>query len=420
MENENATITITKELPKGLMVKSILTIVFVLALLPFIAWLLEYKDTISAPLTITTKETPVDVYARSAGELVVLQENEAVVQVGTPLARIENTANYADVMTLKNILQATNKTFLEIGKDICLAKDLQVGELKTALVAVIAAVEAHQTFLKTDQHQALIKSRKSQIQHYQNRKNILLEKADYLSEDIIATNKIAKDDQALYEQEAISRRAAELSSQAEIEKAIADLDNKTSINDLDISIEALNLKNIELKSTFENNLLTLTNAIQDALQLLTNDLDAWELKYLIKANIDGILVHKDYLNDYRFVAASEKIFSILPNKEEQYFGLLQLPFQGASKVTDSLEVYVKLNNYPFMEFGVLKGQVTDISKVPFDNHYNVQVQFDSLISTYNDTFQLSPLMLGVGEIIVDRKSLYNRIMDQVKSIRFNR
>ncbi len=420
MNDKTSTIQIKKELPRSLIVKSSVAIIFVLTLLPFIAWLLEYKDTISAPLTITTKATPVDVYTKTAGEIVIMEANENVVRAGTPLARIVNTANYADVLTLKSKLQVENRPPLATGKDICMSKDLQVGELKPTLIAVIKAVEDHQTFLKTDQHQALIQSRKLQIQHYQNRKQILLEKAGFLADDIAATNKIATDDQQLYEKEAISRRAAELSSQAEIEKAIADLDNKTSINDLDISIEALRLKNIELVSNFENNQLSLTNGVKDALQLLENEINDWELKYILKANIDGIVLHKDYLNDYRFVASSEKVFSLLPNKEEHYFGLLQLPFEGASKVKDSLEVYVKLNNYPFMEFGVLKGQVTDISKVPFDNHYNVQVGFDSLISTYNDTFQLSPLMLGVGEVIVDRKSLYDRIMDQVKSIRFNR
>ncbi|MEM1121199.1 MAG: HlyD family efflux transporter periplasmic adaptor subunit [Bacteroidota bacterium] len=414
------TIKITKELPQSLIVKSSVAIVFVLALLPFIAWLLEYKDTITAPLTITTKATPIDVYTKTSGELVLMVDNEATVKVGTPLARVVNTANYSDVMLLKEKLSAKEQDALIVGKELCLTKGLQLGELKPYFVEVIQAVEAHQTYLKTDRHRAVMRSGKKQIQHYQARKQILRDKADYLAKDIAATNKIAKDDRSLYEQEAISRRTAELSSQAEIEKAIADLDNQTSINDLDISIEAIQLKNIEIRANYKKELAALTNAVKDALQILTNEVAAWELKYVMKASIDGVVLHKDYLNNYRFVEASEKIFSILPNGKEHYFGLLELPFEGASKVRDNLPVNVKLNNYPFMEFGVLKGQVTDISKVPFDNHYNVQIGFDSLISTYQDTFALSPLMLGVGEVIVDKKSLYDRIMDQVKSVRYNR
>ena len=74
-----------------------------------------------------------------------------------------------------------------------------------------------------------------------------------------------------------------------------------------------------------------------------------------------------------------------------------------------------------MEFGVLKGKIKDISALPFDAHYNVQVNFPpELITTYGDTLQPQPLMHGVGEIIVERKSLYNRISEQVKSARLNR
>jgi len=71
MDANKSNLQIKKELPRGLLIASFLAIFFVLALLPFIAWLLEYKDAISAPLTITTKVTPVDIYAKSAGELVL-------------------------------------------------------------------------------------------------------------------------------------------------------------------------------------------------------------------------------------------------------------------------------------------------------------------------------------------------------------
>ena len=74
-----------------------------------------------------------------------------------------------------------------------------------------------------------------------------------------------------------------------------------------------------------------------------------------------------------------------------------------------------------MEFGVLKGKIKDISALPFDDHYNVQVNFPpELITTYGDTLRAQPLMHGIGEVIVERKSLYNRITEQIKSVRLNR
>jgi HlyD family secretion protein len=94
---------------------------------------------------------------------------------------------------------------------------------------------------------------------------------------------------------------------------------------------------------------------------------------------------------------------------------------GAGKVQVGQEVYVKLNNYPFMEFGVLKGVIKEISQIPFDNQYNVEVNFpDGFVSTYGISLELSPLMHGIAEVIIERKSLYNRIADQMKSMRYNR
>jgi len=98
-----------------------------------------------------------------------------------------------------------------------------------------------------------------------------------------------------------------------------------------------------------------------------------------------------------------------------------LPIQGAGKVRDTQDVYVKLSNYPFMEYGVLKGKINAISALPFEDHYNVQVNFPSdLITTYGDTIEPQALMHGIGEVIIERKSLYNRIAEQIKSARLNR
>lgn len=421
MDANKSNLQIKKELPRGLLIASFLAIFFVLALLPFIAWLLEYKDAISAPLTITTKVTPVDIYAKSAGELVLRIDNNALVEKGETLAYIKNTAEYEEVELLKEKLYQTNKADLAIAKELCSTSHLKVGEIKPALIALIKAVENHQTFIKTDQHTALINSRLEQIKHYEDRQVILKEKANYIADNKAFLEKFAEADKKLFESDALSEREADKSSQAKIATVIAELDNKTIINDLAIEIATLKRENKTIQSQFEQQQLTFVNAIKDTLQLLKTSLEAWELNYLLTANISGICVFKDYLNNFRYVETEEKIFSLVPQGTAQYFALLQLPIQGAGKVKEGQEVYVKLNNYPFMEFGVLKGEVANISALPFDNHYNVHVNFPKgFVSTYGDTLLTQPLMHGVGEVIVERKSLYNRIADQVKSVRLNR
>lgn len=235
------------------------------------------------------------------------------------------------------------------------------------------------------------------------------------------TEKIAEVDQGLFKEDVIAARELDRSNQAKISKEIDVLENETRINSLAIEIETLKQESIGIKSKFDATKLQLENAIKDQLQLLNNGIATWELTYLLKASIDGTCIYKEYLNDYRFVEKEEKVFSLIAQEENQYFALLKLPMQGAGKVQLNQEVYVKLNNYPFMEFGVIKGFITDIAAIPFEANYNVQVNFpNGFISTYGDTLATTPLMLGIGEIIVEKKSLYNRIADQIKSVRLNR
>ena len=167
---------IKNELPKGLMISSVIAIFFVLALIPFIAWLLEYKDTISAPLMITTEVTPVDIYARTSGMLVLKVADQDPISQGQILAYIQNTANFNHVDTLLKKVSQPSKTSVSIAKDLCNLGNLRIGTLKPDLVKVTKAAEDYQAFLSTDQHQSLIASNLQEIDLYNKRKKILEQK----------------------------------------------------------------------------------------------------------------------------------------------------------------------------------------------------------------------------------------------------
>jgi HlyD family secretion protein len=403
MENGIKDLKIKSKVPNRLIVGGFFAILFVFSLLPFIAWLLEYKDTINAPLTITTRSTPIDVFAKTSGELVLLVKNKSLVKANTPLAVLKNSADLEDMLYLKQLLKQPEENTLDLAKKLSQSKNLNLGNLQPAFVDLIKIYETYETFIKTDQHRALLLSKEEQINLYEKRKVLLKEKSVFLEKDVIA------------------EREFDQSNRQKIGREMAKLDNKTLLNDLDIQIQSLQREKIEILNRFQTEQLMRSNIIDDAIQLLENQLREWELTYLLKANIDGYCIYKDHLNDFQYVEREEKIFSLLPEKSSPSFGLVKLPMTGAGKVQVGQEVYVKLNNYPFMEFGVLKGVIKEISQIPFDNQYNVEVNFpDGFVSTYGISLELSPLMHGIAEVIIERKSLYNRIADQMKSMRYNR
>ena len=57
------------------------------------------------------------------------------------------------------------------------------------------------------------------------------------------------------------------------------------------------------------------------------------------------------------------------------------------------QVNIKLENYPYAEFGLLKGQVSSLSPMAKDNQYIINVTFpDGLTTTYQRQLNLSEQM----------------------------
>ena len=411
---------IKKELPRPLIINGFLTIFFILLLLPFIAWLLEYKDMISAPLTITTKTPPIDVLAQTPGELKLLVKNNSQVCPNTNLALIKNTASLEAVRQLKALISLeTNQ--LEIAKKICLLKNQKLGPIKPSFIELEKVMKDLEIFLETDQHATFMRTIEEQIELHKKRRSLLQQKGALLKQDEAFAQKFLEIDKSLLENKVIASRTYDQSYQEKLKKEIADLDNETLLNNLDIKIKALRREKIEIRSNFLAENFTRSNKVREALQLLKKKISDWEHKYLIKSKIEGICLFKDNLSDHIYVEAEEKLFSIGPLVEHSRFGLVKLPMNGAGKVKTGQEVFVKLSNFPYLEFGVIKGLISAISYLPFDKQYNVQVQFpNGFVSTYGDTIPGAPLMHGIAEIVVEKKSLYDRVNNQIKHVRYNR
>lgn len=67
-----------------------------------------------------------------------------------------------------------------------------------------------------------------------------------------------------------------------------------------------------------------------------------------------------FWNNNQFIQAGEPAFTIVP-KQEALFGQVLLPAIGSGKVKTGQEAIVKLEDYPYMEYGSITGKVNSIS-----------------------------------------------------------
>lgn len=129
-----------------------------------------------------------------------------------------------------------------------------------------------------------------------------------------------------------------------------------------------------------------------------------------------------FLGDDQFIQAGEEIFGVIP-KETNVFGQVLLPSSGAGKVKKGCRVTVKLDNYPYMEYGSVKGYVESISLISQTQQleqnvietYLIVVELpDGLKTNYGEVLDFKYEIGGSADIIVKERRLIERLFDNLK------
>ncbi|HMR15056.1 MAG TPA: HlyD family secretion protein, partial [Mariniflexile sp.] len=82
------------------------------------------------------------------------------------------------------------------------------------------------------------------------------------------------------------------------------------------------------------------------------------------------------------------------------------------------KVFIKLDNYPYQQYGMLIGKVTNFSISPDkDGNYTVFISLPQGTTTsYNKTFKFSQELLGNAEIITEDLSVAERMFYKFKDL----
>ena len=154
-----------------------------------------------------------------------------------------------------------------------------------------------------------------------------------------------------------------------------------------------------------------------AAEQLLNEINNWELNYVLKASVSGIVSFTQirYVNQY--VTANEIVFNIVPRAKEQLIGKAMLPAQRSGKVKVGQRVIIRFTSYPDQEFGIVKGQVSSISLVPNQNNYMIEILLpEGLHTNYKKELPFSPEMEAQADIITDDLRLIERFFMPLKKI----
>jgi len=117
------------------------------------------------------------------------------------------------------------------------------------------------------------------------------------------------------------------------------------------------------------------------------------------------------------VKMGDVLFYVNANKDD-YYGEILIPQVKSSKVKVGQDVLIKVQSYPYQEYGYLRGKINYISDIPIKD----SVFFSRVILTRNEqdsVIRLKPGILADADVITEDQSIFKRIwLNLTKSLKF--
>ncbi len=385
------------------------------------AWFIRYPDVVEAKVVITTNIPPVDVVARTSGRIYkLLVSDKMAVKESDLLAVMQSTANYQHIIELDMTVSAWQRSSLDSLRQVTPQRNLSLGELQADYADFVQQLESFQ-FGKENKNAAArsnIGSINQQIRQLEQ--SIVFEEKAFkrINDQLKTAEEMYEQQKKLYEEGITSR--------VDFEKErtkLADLERQRDLyedNMLRKRNEIINLRKGITDASFgqQETASNTSTRLLGSLNALRSGIDKWKQTYLLTAPIEGRVSFNNIAVEQRYVREGDQLLTIVPPQNDVIIGRVMLPIEGSGKVKPGQRVILKLDSYPYHEFGTLKGLVVDKSLVPKDNMYSIRVSVpttenNNLRTSYGKEIPFEQQLQGKVEIITEDKAFIARIGDQI-------
>lgn len=397
----------------------VLTVSFLIGVIFLLGFVIKYPDTVGGQISITSSKAPIRLVAVTSGRIHLLKSNYTLLKKGELIAYIENGANIKDIGQIETLLQQP----IDTNTELFLSDILQLGDLSTAYNSFILSYQIYDQLRKSQLYTTIRRTLHQQVQadiHVAQN----LEKELKLKEEIIRNIKnTLRKDSLLMEKGGLSKNNYKnqynvyLSyEESKISLESSYLSRLSNINKNHLELARIDLEENEILQKAYSNLQASRNTLLNALNL-------WKLKYLMIAPEDGILEYLDFWRENTYIHISQEVFTILPAKND-IIGEVYISSLGAGKVEKGQEANIKLNDYPYDEYGLIKGEIHSISQLTNTistpngviETYLVIVSFPNGLKTnYGKELSVNFETKGTIDIITKPKRLIQRLFDNLKA-----
>ena len=406
--------------PSWLM-RSGLTVLLIFVLLLLLgSWVFHYPDIIQARIVVLSENPPAHIVARNTGKIdqLFVADNDTV-EKDQLIAILENTANYKDVIKLEEKLDSLSSYFVMFDTAYFqkLIPDYRLGDIQADFSSFLRLYNNYISFVRLNFYPQKIASLREQKHMQKIYYDRMWTQRQILEHEYHIFYEQFRRDSGLYVRDVLSLVDYKASESALLQKKYAFNGARTDLAETQKDIIELQQDIIGAEKEFEDQKRKLQSELIESLNVLKSRLDYWDKAFVLKTPIAGQVTFTNFWSRNQQVKSGDIAFTVVPESESKIIGRVTLPLRGAGKVKPGQVVNIRFDNFPYMEYGMVRGRVKSISLVPSNDNYIAEIELpQDLTTNYNLQLTFNQEMKGDTEIITDDLRLIQRFYNPIRFI----
>jgi multidrug resistance efflux pump len=370
-------------------------------------WFIKYPDIIRSTVTLTTSQSPVTLVSRNAGEIILPDPNIELVKKNDIIAYIHSDAEFEDVLRIEK----------EVGGIAFQpGSSCKLGMLQSFYTSFLRARSEYRIFQENQVYHKQVQQLTGQINSYLEMDNVMKAQRDLMTQELALAHRKFERDSLLFAASVISQLSYNDAQSAYLKSKQDFQTMQKSIIENNVRINQIQREIALLEGEYAEKSKGLLLALENVKNELLAEISKWKNDYLFITPIDGTLVHLKFLENHSHINANENVFTIISSSKHLY-AQGELPVKGSGKVNVGQRAIIKVDDFPYEEYGMLEGKITKLSLVPAGNNYLIKIEMENgLTTTYHKDLPFKQQFTGEAEIITDNLSLLERIFFSFRSL----
>ena len=382
-----------------------------------LGWFIHYPDMITEKITLTGTSPVVDVVSRQSGHLASLRvQQKQVVKRDDILAIVRSPADADAVLRLAGELE---KLAPVLAGEAAVPRQefppgASLGAIQPAHAAFTASLASFHSASADDFAERTAKLLQAQLIQKQTQITGLEKEAKLGERDhTLEQEKFARM-KSLHDRDSISTAQFQEAEQKFLAAARSLESARKGLTEEKIALGTLEKELNTVRHQRTQDLRLAREKLRAAFNDLRAQIDLWQADYVLRAPADGTVAFHDFWSDQQYVTAGQVVFLIVP-ETTRLVARMNISQAGAGKISIGQTVRIKLQDFPYKEFGLVSGKVQSVSLVARQSANLVLVDLDyPLVSSYGRAIPFKQEMTGEASIVMQDMRLIGRIFNEIR------